>query len=165
MDSIYNFIKENPNVIVTGIVPISHLIKKLKTSYNAEDVELSSFAPHKIQMYQNNAYYYSQDEKLNLQLDDIEIKVVRIPETSKTKCYIAKDFTQWYIDDTNDNNDIYVVYDEKSNYFYCNSSMLHLELTLARGISESDIKDKTEKYTEYVALMKRYIEDYADLKG
>ena len=165
MQRIHDFTSKNPHDVVTGPIPMSHIIEKLKRDYNAEEMPLELFPTHKIQMQRENAYYYAQDEQIDLQMEDIQIKVVRIPVTDQTKHYTEKDFTVWYANDTKDSNGIYVVYEEKSNYFYCNSSMLHLELTMARGISESDIKNKTEKYREHIGLIQRYIDDYTDLEN
>lgn len=162
---IHDFIRKYPQSVVTGPVPVSHIVEKLKRDYNAEEMPLELFLPHNIRMQKENAYYYAQDEQINLRMEDIEIKVVRIPVTDQTRHYTAKDFTSWSVDDTKDSNGIYIAYEEKSNYFYCNSSMLHLELTMARGISESDFRNKTERYREYIALMQRYIENYTDFKN
>ena len=163
MQWIHDFIRKNSQTVVTGPVPVSQIIEELKRDYRAQDVPVESFAPYKIQMQRENAYYYAQDEQLNLQMEDIEIKIVRIPVTSQTRRYTEKDFTSWFVNDAEDRNGIYIVYEKKCNYFYCNSSMLHLELTIARGISAFDISNKTEKYREYAGLMQRYIENYMDL--
>lgn len=165
MQWIDDFIRKYPQAIVTGPISMSHIIEKLKRDYNAEEMPLEFFLPYGIQMQKENAYYYALDEQINLRKEDIEIKVVRIPVTDQTRQYTAKDFTNWSVRDTEYRNGIYVAYDEKSGYFYCNSSMLHLEITMAKGISEFDIRNKTEKYREYISLMQRYIEDYTDLKN
>lgn len=159
-----DFLRENPQAVVTGPISIAHIIETLKSDFHAEDMSLTSFTPHGIQMQRQNAYYYAQDEQIDLPMEDVEIKVVRIPVTSQTRKYTQKDFTPWYVHDAKDGNGIYVAYEEKSNYFYCNSGMLHLEITMARGIPESAVKNKTEKYKEYVGLMHRYMTDYTDLK-
>ncbi len=160
---IHDFIRKNPQTIVTGWVPVSQIVEELKKDCHAEDMPLDAFAPYKVQMQRDNAYFYAQDEQLSLQMEDIEIKIVRIPVTDQTRRYTEKDFTRWVVHDAEDRNGIYIAYEEKSNYFYCNSSMLHLELSIARGISASDVSNKTEKYREYAGLMQRYIENYMDL--
>lgn len=161
MQWIYDFIRKYPQVIVTGPVPISCVIEKIKRNYNAEEVSLEHFPAFRIRMQTENAYYYALDEKINLQMEAIQIKVIRIPVTDQIRCYTNKDFVSW-----NDNTeDIYVVYEEQTGYSYCNSSMLHLEIKMARGISEEDVTHKTEKYREYIALMQRYIENYTDLEN
>lgn len=163
MQWICDFVRKYPQAIITGPVPIAQVIEKLKKDYNAEEMPLDLFRPYGIRMQKENAYYYAQDEQINLRMEDVKIKVVRIPVTDQTRIYTTKDFTCWSVSDVEDRNGIYLAYEEKSGYFYCNSSMLHLELTMARGISESDIRNKSEKYREYISLMQRYIEDYTDL--
>lgn len=161
MQWIYDFVRKYPQAIVTGPIPIARVVEKLKRNYNAEEVPSEEFPAFRIRMQTENAYYRALDEKINLQMEDIQIKVIRIPVTDQTRHYTNQDFVSW-----NDNTeDIYVVYEEQTGYFYCNSSMLHLEITMARGISEEDVAHKTEKYREYIALMQRYIENYADLEN
>lgn len=163
MHWIHDFVRKNPQVIVTGPVSISSIVENLKRDYHAEDMPLKVFTRSTIQMQQRNAYYYAQDEQIDLKMEDVAIKVIRIPVTSQTRHYTEKDFTAWCVHEISDRNGIYMAYEEKANYFYCNSSMLHLELDMARGISASDVKNKTEKYSEYIGLMQRYIEDYMAL--
>lgn len=164
MQWIQDFIRNCPQIVVSGPVPMAQIIEKLKQDYNAEELPLEQCPPRYLRMYQQNAYYYAQDEKINLSMEDIRIKVLRVPVTDETGQYTEKDFVTWWIEDTEDRTGIYIAYEERCGYFYCNSSKLHLELTLTRGIPEQDIQDKTEKYQEYVCLMKRYIENYTDMK-
>lgn len=165
MQNIHDFIQKNPQFIVHGPVPAADLVERLKQDYHAQEMPLELFLPHTIRMQKENAFYYAQDEQIALRMEEIQIKIVRIPITDQTQHYAAKDFTCWSCGEKTDHDGIYVAYEETSGYFYCNSSMLHLELTMARGISEDDIQNKTEKYQEYIGLIKRYIEDYTDLKN
>ncbi len=159
---IRDFIRNNPQAIVIGPVPIAHLIEKLEREYKAELVSPEVFRPYQIQMQRENAYYYALDEQMNVPMEEIRLKAVRIPVTDQTRHYTEKDFVRWNLNDAAETDDIFVVYEEKTGYFYCNSSMLHLEIKLATGLSQTDVDQKTEKYTEYLGLMQRYIETYTD---
>ncbi len=160
MKWIYDYIEKNPESVVVGPVPMAQILEKLKADLHGADVPLASFTPNTIQMQQRNAYYYACDRQMGLRQEDMQLKAVRIPVTDQTRHYAEKDFTHWFVNGSEDGNGIYVIYEERSNYFYCNSSMLHLEMTIARGISEADIANHTERYAEYASLMQRYLEDY-----
>ncbi len=153
------FVRKYPQAVVLGPVPIGYLVEKLKRLYRAQEISLEQFPPFRVRMQTENAYYYGRDEQRNVQMEDIQMRAVKVPVTDETVHYTQRDFVSW----DGETDAIYVFYDEKTGYFYCNSSMLHLELKLAMGISELDAEHKTENYTEYLGLMQRYIEDYMDL--
>lgn len=156
MQKIYDVKSSQP--IVIGPKPIREIIEKLKVSYQAQVIDTKIFPAYMPKMQQNNAFYYAQDRHMDIQLENINIKAIRIPFNNLTKGYFEKDFTAWTLNDKTDKNGIVVVYDESTNYFYCNSSMLHFEIALARGISQEAVTNQTEDYTEYVCLRKRYLE-------
>lgn len=162
MKWIYEFVRKYPQAIVTGPIPLQQVIDRLKKAYGAEEISLEAFSPCQIRMQQENAWYIAQDRQMDLPLDGIQLKAVQLPVTELTRHYTEKDFVPWNAG--NGKNGIYVVYEEQVGYFYCNSSMLHLELTMARGIAESDVTNRTEAYENYIGLMQRYIEDYTDLE-
>lgn len=149
--------------IVIGPKTIREIIDKLKKTFHAQDIDPELFLPYLQRMQKENAYYYAQDEQIDIRMEDIEINAIRIPVSDLTRKYTKKDFTVWSLNDAEDKNGIIVVYEENTNYFYCNSGMLHLEVSLAIGIAESDINGKTKKYLEYVGLMRRYMDTYMSL--
>lgn len=159
MQRIYD-VKSSQSIII-GPKPIREIIEELKNEFHAQDIDPKSFLPHLQGMQKENAYYYAQDEQIDIRLEDIEIKAIRIPVNELTRKYTEKDFTVWSLYDVYDKNSIIVVYEENTNYFYCNSSMLHLEIKLARGISQEDVTNQTENYMEYIGLQKRYLNTYA----
>lgn len=161
---IRDFVRKYPQSIVTGPVPLEHIIEKLKRAYNAESIPLEEFPDYQRRIHTQNAYYFAQEEQLDLKMEDIQIKAVRIPVTDLTRHYTEHDFVRWFVGGKDDADGIYVVYENQAGYFYCNSSMLHLEIAIARGISEGDIQNQTETYQQYIRLMQRYIEEYTDFE-
>ena len=149
--------------IVVGPIPIQEIMEKLKDVYQAQEIDTTVFPAYMLKMQQNNAYYYAQGRHMDIQLEDINIKAIRIPFSNLTKGYFKKDFTAWSLNGKTDKNGIIVVYDENTNYFYCNSSMLHLEINFVRGISQEAVTYQTEDYTEYLGLQKRYLDTYSSL--
>lgn len=146
--------------IIIGAKPIREIIEKLKKEFHAQDIDPKELPTHLQWMQKENAYYYAQDEHIDIRMEDIEIKAIRIPVNNLTRKYTDKDFTVWSLNDISDKNSIIVVYEEATDYFYCNSSMLHLEIKLAQGISQEAVTNQTENYTEYVGLRKRYLDTY-----
>ncbi len=159
MHEIYNV--KSSDAIIFGPRPIREIIEELKHDFHGQDIDPKSFPPHTCRMQKDNAYFYAQDEQMDIRIEDISIKAIRIPVSDLTRKYTEKDFTVWSICEVYDKNSIIVVYEENTNYFYCNSSMLHLEIKLARGISQEDAENQTEKYSEYIGLRKRYQDAYA----
>lgn len=149
----------SPSIII-GPKPIREIIQKLKNEFRAQDIDPKILPAYMRRMQKENAYYYAQDEHMVIRMENIEIKAIRIPVSDLTKRYSEKDFTVWTLNDVQDKNGIIVVYEESTNYFYCNSSMLHLEIKLARGISQEAVANQTENYSEYVGLRRRYLDTY-----
>lgn len=47
---------------------------------------------------------------------------------------------------------VYFLFEENSGYICSNSSRLHIEEKLRRGVSEKDIKEKNVRYQEYIRI-------------
>lgn len=152
----HDFIQKQSNAPIIGPVPVAHIVEQLKQEYGAEQASWELVSPHLEQMQAQNAYYYAQDEHLKVTPEEIQVKLLRVPVSDKTRHYTQQDFVRW----GSNSDDIFVVYEAQTNYFYCSSSMLHLEIKLAMGLSTSDLEHKTEHYTEYMGLLRRYIETY-----
>ncbi len=159
MHGIYD-VKASKSIII-GPKPIGEIIEELKSKYHAQDLDPKLFLPHVQKMQRENAYYYAKDEQMDIRLEDISIKAIRIPVSDLTRKYTQKDFTVWSLCDKYDKDSIVVVYEGQTDYFYCNSSMLHLEMKLARGIPQEAVTNQTEGFMEYMGLRKRYLSTYA----
>lgn len=164
VQTIHDYIREHPQAVVMGPVPLTQVMERLKQEYHGEELPLEVLPPYLQRMHRENACCYARDEHIDLPPEAVRLRLLRIPVTEALRRYTAKDFTAWTVRDAKDREGIYVVYEETAGWFYCNSSMLHLELTLARGISAPDYHDQTEKYSEYMGLMRRYLQDYTHIQ-
>ena len=143
---------------MSRVVPLEDIIERLKRDYQAAELPQERIPQRRMQL--DNAYYYGLDEKLDFAEENLCIRAIRIPVTEKTRHYTQKDFIPW---GQEENGDIYVVYEKNLGYFQSNSNKLFLEIAIARGISQADIENKSEKYKEYLWRMQCYLEDYSDL--
>ncbi len=157
---IKDFVRKYPQAVVTGVVPIGNIMEKLKRAYGAEEVPPEQIPSYRVRDHLENAYYYAHDDHPELSREDLSIKELRIPVTEQTRHYTEQDFVPW--DDEGTSGAIYVIYEERTGYFYCNSSKLHLEIAMARGVSQEDVQQQTENYRVYLWQMQNYIETYSD---
>ena len=111
-----------------------------------------------LRMHRFNAYHLPSNEILNLSEEQLEIKAIRVPTTDTTKHYVAKNFVSMNRYDEACEDYIYLAYEKQVGYLYSNSNELFLEAVLAKGISEDDITNQTEKYTCYLFYLQSYLE-------
>ena len=155
---IFAYLKENPEAIARGEIPLAVIIDKIRIKTSAMDIPYGDI-PH-LQMHRFNAYHLPSNELLNLAEKELRIKAIRIPITDTTKHYIEKNFVSMNRYDEVSEDYIYLAYEEQVGYLYSNSSKLFLEAALARGVSKEDIEGGTEAYTCYLSYLQRYLEEY-----
>ncbi len=111
-----------------------------------------------------------KDEKLNLDLNDLEFLPYIIPKNGCGANYYNYPYTNAEL---RDKDMIYVILEKHINYYmHCNSPKLFLDLAIERGVSQYDYDNNTSKLILYLmnmdSLKKRIYEkpviDYAASK-
>ena len=82
----------SPTVVI-GPNPIREIIEKLKDIYQAQEIDTTVFPAYMPKMQQNNACNYAQDRHMDIQLENINIKVRRISQEAVTNQ--TEDYTEY----------------------------------------------------------------------
>ena len=160
MTDVYEYIRNNPNAIVRGLIPIMEVVEKIKRDTSAKDMQADEIP--NLRMHRYNAYNLPSNEILNLTEQQLQIKAIRIPIIDNTEHYTTSNFVSMRRSNEDCEDYIYLAYEEQVRYFYSNSNKLFLEAVLARGISEDDIINQTEEYTCYLFYLQSYLEQVSN---
>lgn len=146
------WVKKHPSALVIGSIPLSAIVEKYKREYDA--VEISDSEIPNLWMHKFNARNLPRNVILQLSEEMLRIKAIRIPISEQSRHLTLKDFVP---QGTEDEPYIYLAYEEQVGYHYSNSGKLFLEVALAQGITEEQVKLETEEYICYLSYLQRYI--------
>ena len=160
MDNVVNpkLMGQYKRIIPERRVSLTQVIDKIKTQYNATTIEYRDI-PH-LWMHKYNAVHLPSNERLQLTEEQLNIKAIKIKVDEKMLPYVVKDFTPVSFDEE---NYIYVAYEEQVGYWYSNSNRLYLEVTLMQGISVEAVNADEEEARDFMFCLKTYDELYAEM--
>lgn len=107
-----------------------------------------------LKMHYYNAFHSLGNEEKALKKEDLNIRAFSLPMTEQTKPYTDGNYVEEKVGP-------YLAYEEEVNYYYSNSERLFLEVTIARGVTEEDKLNNTEKYNRW----KRACVQYWNISG
>lgn len=128
-------------------VSLEEICKSIEIEYGITKLELKDI-PH-LQMHCFNALHSYGNEQLAITKEQLNIEGISLPITTKTKCYMEGNYTPKKIG-------IYLVYEDQIGYHYSNSERLQLEVLIARGVTEEDVRKNTERYNVWKKCCVRY---------
>ncbi len=132
-------------------------INWLKMIADIEKIELSKFSRWDIDMFYKNTYYSllnltpkTKELKSNFAEDNFSAKYksdefifhcYRLLRNEKNNVYYNNNYVHNFTDENV--NYIYVIFEEKTGVFYCNSNKLALELIISKGVTKYDYDNDT----------------------
>lgn len=138
-------------------VPLHSVIEQLTEKFQAVQIEHSKIPGLRMHLY--NAVHLPKNEELQLVQDQLDIKALKIPISSQTEPYVKHNFVP-ISSEQEDENYIYLAYEEQVGYRYSNSNRLFLETKLMQGIDQSDLDQRTEDGLDFIFYLKTYDELY-----
>ena len=156
-DTELTLMKQYDWIIPKQPVPLGQVIEALSEKFHAVPLEGGDI-PF-LRMHQYNAFHLPKNEQLQLTVPQLKIKAIKIPITGQTFPYTLMN----YVPVSEDEEDfLYLAYEEQVNYHYSNCNRLFLEAQLMEGISQEEIDANTETAMDFFHYLKSYDESYGN---
>lgn len=157
-DTELTLMKQYEWIIPKQPVPLGQVIEALNKKFHAVPLEGDDI-PF-LRMHQYNAFHLPKNEQLQLTVPQLKIKAIKIPITEQTFPYTLMNYVP--ISEDEEEDFLYLAYEEQVNYHYSNCTRLFLEAHLMEGISQEEINANTETAMDFFHYLKSYDESYGN---
>lgn len=159
-DTELKLIERYAQLIPKRPIPLGQAIEQISKKLCATPMEHDEIP--NLWMHRYNAVHLPKNEQLKLTTEQLEFKAIKLPINESLLHYTIKDYTPVLCGKVIEHF-LYLVYEEKVNYCYSNSNKLFLEAKLMQGISDEEIRMKSETAMDFFFCVKTYDELYSNL--
>ena len=122
------------DIVPIGIISVPEIVELLKQRLDIAEITLDEFPGPIVDVAKFNASNCIFNTGLQLKPEEMSFRAFRVIKNEKSAHYDIS-----YQISCQEDECIYIIFEENSGYFLTNSNWLLIELELARGVSEQEI--------------------------
>lgn len=154
MDNRDPLLKKYKHKIIPGEKNVEELIDYLKHKVDIVEIATTELIKFILQHIIYNVVHCIRNQQLNLTAEELNFVAYKLIKNDKSNSYYQYDYV--HIDDEQEDDLIFVVFEARTGSIYSNSNKLQLELFVEQGVSQYDYDNETLMLVSYLSYLDRY---------